>query len=529
MDDLVDRLAVLVGPPTRELDVEALRGRVGRRRRRHRAALGAAGLALIVTGVAATRALTDDGPGTDRIDAAAPTAASVPMSWGGPVDLDAGDGVVYVTFSTQGGADVGGGIARLDPATGELVALTELDDGVVEYGGGVLWALPGNGSVRQLDPADGAPLGEVPLPDGEHVWRIAGDADGLWVVLPGEVLHLTPGSPTPERVAILPTGPHFTEPIAVGDDLWFGQDDGLVRVSRDGTVVRYDGPETGDRIYALAPDSDGLWVGASASADAPSTVGRLDPDGPTSAPLADTVTLQGTANEIGVLDGELCASVNSMLLGQVVACGAIPADGAPQLELVPGAADAATAQWLAVDGAWWSVDWSDAAVHRLAPSTLAVDTVVDLPFDGSAAIEQRYAPIGDEVEVMSGDLPDDLGRWTLVVYRTEVGICNRLDTRFGGGGGCSSEEDSGRLRLTTSDGSGDTGLPPDATAQVAPEVARVRFLLDDGQVVTVEPVDVGFERNFAYSWFPAGTRLVRAEALAVDGTVLEVEPGPPTG
>jgi hypothetical protein len=126
------------------------------------------------------------------------------------------------------------------------------------------------------------------------------------------------------------------------------------------------------------------------------------------------------------------------------------------------------------------------------------------------------------MEIASGVFEGDLGRWRYVAFEIEGGLCDRFETDQGGAwGGCTSVPMDDAMSVGTSDGSGTIPYPPEARARVTPEVALVRFELASGEVIEVEPVDVGLPLSFALTVLEPGDRVERVVALDADGRVLE--------
>jgi hypothetical protein len=528
MPDLADRLAVLAPGPSRDVDLAFVRTRARSRRRRRTGVLGAAGavvLAVATLGIA--QVVAGESGETNRVIAAAGPDA-VPAGWGGPTTVIAGDDELFVQFDQrQLVPSPQAGIARLDPASGALTAVAPVaPSSEVVYAAGSLWVHPFDGGrLDRLDPATGEVTGSVDLP-ADALGRLATRGGDVWWVGAGQVALVDTDALRADVVATVELGPQFTEPLALDDEVWVGQDHGLLRIGADGVVDRFDGPQTGDRIYGLAFDGTRLWVASSTSADAPSVVGWIDPTtSDLEAPLTVPHTVPGTVDELGIVDDVACVGLNT-LLGQSALCGALPTDGPDPLVLDRWPVDESLnldgSAWAVLDGAWWGTLWSDGLVRRVDAATLRGDDVVDLSFDGQALMEEASRPIGPEVTVSSGDLPGDLGRWRLVAYETATDICTRVHTRFGAAGGCDRKTDDPQVFSATSgDGSGSNGEPPWVAATMRPDVALVRLELDDDSVVELHPVDVGFPVTFAYAQLPNGVQVRRTVALDAEGEVLQ--------
>jgi hypothetical protein len=452
--------------------------------------------------------------------------ATVPADWGGPARVIAGDDELFVQLDQRDVAPAPqAGIARLDPTSGELTAVAPVASGSqVVYAAGALWVGDTQGvRLDRLDPTTGEVTGSVDLPAAASGW-LASRGDDLWSIGTGQVALVDTTALRADVVATVELGPQFTSPLALEDEVWVGQDHGLLRIGVDGVVDRFDGPQTGGRIYGLASDGTRLWVAASASADEPSVVGWLDPaTSDLTASLAATTTTTGTVTQLGIVDDELCAGL-STVAGQLARCGALPATGPLVLDQWPvdDALNLDGLGWPVFDGAWWGTLWSDGVVRRVDAGTLRGTDVVDLPFDGEALREEARRRIGPEVTVSSGDLPGDLGRWRLVAYETTTDICTLVRSRFGAWGGCDEKTDDPPVfSASSSDGTGTTGEPAAVSATMRSDVALVRLELDSGEVVELHPVDAGFPVTFAYAPLPDGTQVRRTVALDADGEVLE--------
>ncbi len=202
MDDLVDRLAVLSPPASRDLDVEALRRRVDRRRRRRAVAVGLGGVAAVIVGALGVTLAAGDDEAERRVETTDRQATAVPEAWGGPRDLVVADRELYVVFEAPGGIGRagGGGIARLDPSTGSLSPIAQVDAGsTVEWGADSLWVLDSLGRwVDRLDAVSGDRLRRfaLPAPSGsiEGAWEVVGgDEAGVWLISNrdgGDLVHL---------------------------------------------------------------------------------------------------------------------------------------------------------------------------------------------------------------------------------------------------------------------------------------------------------------------------------------------------
>jgi hypothetical protein len=532
MDDLIDRLVVLSPAPAREPDLAFVRSRARRRRRRRTSVLGVAGIASVVlvavAGLGISRVLSDGSSPERIIQAASPDR--IPADWGGPISLVSGTDALYVVFDVRvEGVPGTRGLARLDPVTGQVRPLRTLpEDGVIAYGGGSLWlSEPTAGRLTQLDVSTGDAVATVEVPDGLGNALLASD-DAVWLLGWTGLVRVDIATMTAQTVGDLAIGPQFTEPVLVDDTLWIGQDHGLLRVSADGTVDRFDGPETGARIYALAVDGDQLWVGSSPSADAPSTIGLLDRStDDLSAALASPTVLPGVVQEIAIVGDTMCIQLESSA-GAFAPCGALRRDRPMVFERLSegDVLDGLDSfRWVSVDGELWGTRWSEGIVRSFDPATLESDVVLDLPFDASALQQRQYERIGDEIEVDAGRFPGGVGRWTLVAYETRAGICVGVRTGIGMGGGCDGPGQPLPLSLTTSDGSGDSGEPPWVVATVTADVARIRVVLDDGETIERKAIDVGLPVKFAMAVLPAGTRADRVEALDADGDLIWTDPG----
>jgi DNA-binding beta-propeller fold protein YncE len=89
-----------------------------------------------------------------------------------------------------------GGIQRVDPATGRVVATIHLPDAVaVTFWAGSAWISNQSGTIVRVDPASNRVVG-TPTGAGSSPIYIAADPRGLWVVdfTAGELLHLAPAA-----------------------------------------------------------------------------------------------------------------------------------------------------------------------------------------------------------------------------------------------------------------------------------------------------------------------------------------------
>jgi outer membrane protein assembly factor BamB len=152
------------------------------------------------------------------------------------VHVDAATGEVDVTTQVEGDtcqglgsglgwvwACAGPGLARIDPATGEIDDVLPVEKAFSQIhlvtGFDRLWVLSGDGtSLVGVDPGSGAAVTTVPL--GARGSDVAVGAAGLWVVsaLDGQVLRVDPAGTVALRVTDL------GEPVAlsVSDTVWVG-------------------------------------------------------------------------------------------------------------------------------------------------------------------------------------------------------------------------------------------------------------------------------------------------------------------
>ena len=174
-----------------------------------------------------------------------------------PYNVAEGYGAVWVTVS--------GGLVRLDPATGAVVARIDLSGGRpwgVATGGGAVWiAGYGDGTITRVDPTTNAIVWRVrvdqsPLPSsnpagvafgGGAVWAADKATDKIWRLDPatGEILNV----------------------VHVGDShefIGFGEGSAWV-ASEDGVVGRLD-PASGNVTRLVSAGSDADFLGFSPGA-----------------------------------------------------------------------------------------------------------------------------------------------------------------------------------------------------------------------------------------------------------------------
>jgi len=370
----------------------------------------------------------------------------------------------------------------------------------------------------------------VAPPTVEPAWHIAAGPRSVWLVGDYEgngVVRIDVETLTPTFAGR--TGQVLTAPLVIGDDLWFGEADGLRRVTATAGLQRFTGPETGRRVTALAGDGQRLWFAHSEGAGAASTLSYIEPSSGVAGAAFGGLLQPGGVEALGAVGPDLCADVGGDNTTAGIRCGTVArTTGRIALDRVlPRDEEAIDGSGLLpFDGHLWGVRWVDGVVLQIDPATADVEAVVDLPFDGMAAIEQQMEPVGEERLVASGELPRGGGQWAYYAFKAAAGyIGTRFESPLGGYGSGPGELTAEQVLTVGYSSGGSTGLPNDAQANVTPEVDRVRFELVSGEVVEVVPVDVGFEIEFVYTFLPDGVGVDRAVALDGEGRVLGTAEG----
>jgi hypothetical protein len=537
MDDLIDRLAVVSPAPARPLDLAFVRTRGRRRQRRRTAGMGVAGVAVVLlAGLGASRLLGSDDPARQVTTTAPPEV--VPAEWGGPIAVLAGDDQLYVQLDEMVG-EGGGGIARLDPASGALTPLFALGRVAdVAYGDGSFWTVDPEGRrLDRLDPATGERQHRFELPDlagstpGDG-WRVEVGESGVWVVSQdGAGLHWFAIDGSQANGHQGTGGEVLAGPVVDAAGVWLGQPDGLKRITTANGARPYGGPQTGQRITALAPGSDRLWVAFSAGAGAAASIGYLPLGAEPTDPLLGVVELDGGVETIGVTEDHVCVAVGGVNTVASVRCGAIPpleSGGAPNFDRVT---DITSTGLTSFDGVLWDADWTSGQVIRLDPSTGATEAVVDLPFDGEALVQQQMTdlhaatePIGPIRDVVTDEpMPNGVGTWSYRAWEATAGLCGQFVVR-----GREREPDcavlpfGGALSVGYSDGRFGPFL---ARAFTSPEVVTVRFELRDFGDLETPTVATFSDVRVAAAVLPDDAVLERTVAYDAGGNVVDTAMG----
>jgi virginiamycin B lyase len=194
-------------------------------------------------------------------------------------------GNLYVSFQYEQLDDAQGQIARLDPETGEILKLYDVnaDPHGMSIGpdGSTLWF---TGKMRnvigRLSP-EGA-LESWPIPPMSSPIYIHPGPDGnMWFT---ELMRSNIGRITPNgAISEFPTPTMNSRPIAIvadpdGGGLWFSEEAGnnVARIDLDGTITEYPVPKTQENVIlaALSFDSAGnLWVQQYVDQNKPSPAG----------------------------------------------------------------------------------------------------------------------------------------------------------------------------------------------------------------------------------------------------------------
>jgi hypothetical protein len=538
MSDLVDRLATLGPPPTRDLDLAFVRTRATGRRRRRTAVLGATGVVLAVLGGLGVIRLVADDPSTSRVIAAgddsreAGAATALPASWGSPIEVLAGGEVLFVHLDARIATPEGGGagIARVDPGSGDVTPVVELTAGSgVAFGADSFWVADPDGRwLDRLDATTGERRRRYPLvPDGierpDGPWRVAVGTGVVWAVdeTTGAVRYIVLDGSGANGYS-QGGGPVLAGPVAIGDEVWLGEPTELVHLSAVSGVLPGLGSAGPRRITALADGGDRLWVATSAGAGAAATVGYLPTGAGSADGLVGAIDLDGGVESIGAVGEEVCVRVGGVNTDPGIRCGDVPDLGAPaELDRVVDGAGATDGALVGVDGSVWTTRSDLSRIVRIDPqdgSTEGFDVLFDLgdpppalPADGPTA------PIGPVQTVAAFGAGGDT--WSYEVWETEAGICDRVTTRRNGTGSLSCRNTDEIHTLSVGYRDGRFG-PFIADAATSSAVAEVRFHLRDGRVLTVPTVDVGLSLRYAVAVIPDAAIVERAVAVGFDGQVL---------
>ncbi len=173
----------------------------------------------------------------------------------GETNVVSGDGSIWVPSNAEGA------IARIDPATNQVIATIEVDPGTfyLAYGLGALWAVSSDAqSLQKIDPATNAVTGKVAL--GKQPGFLAAGEGGVWVQEQGDG---TVARVDPATLAV-------TGRVPVGETLIYGDID----VGGGSVWLR----TTEDQVFAVI-DPATMEVTARLGDPAGSGAIRYTPDG----------------------------------------------------------------------------------------------------------------------------------------------------------------------------------------------------------------------------------------------------------